>query len=162
MPVRCRRPTLIQLTPLSGGAPKDAGDYTVVGKFTSNLSGYTDATTAPVHFSISQASAIISISGLNVTYDGRPHPALATAQGVARPTPINLTSLLHVSYSTTAGNTFTTTAPVTPGNYEIYYTFDGNVNYLAVDSETDSGKAVVIGRAAPKLTASHKLSSRRR
>src|SRR5262249_19870758 len=60
-------------TPLAG-APTDAGAYTVVAQFTSNVTSYSDAVSAPVHFSIGQASAIISITGASVTYDGNGVP----------------------------------------------------------------------------------------
>ena len=112
------------------GAPVYAGSYTVVGTFTSNQASYNSAVSTPVHFSIMQARAIISIAGVSVTYDGNPHRATATASGVESPNPANLTSLLHIYYSTNGGSTFTTSAPVLPGTYEIYYTFDGNSNYL--------------------------------
>ena len=133
------------------GAPTTAGNYTVVGIFTSNVNGYRSATSTPAHFSIAQAQAIISIAGVNATYDGSPHPAIATASGVESPNPANLTSLLTVDYSTNGGSTFSTSAPVTPGTYEIYYTFAGNTDYLAMSSPINSGKAVVIAKATPTV-----------
>jgi hypothetical protein len=58
-----------------------------------------------------------------------------------------LTSALHLFYSPDGGTTFSSSAPVNAGTYEIYYTFDGNANYNAVSTRTDSGKAVVLSPA---------------
>src|SRR5439155_15936485 len=88
------------------------------------------------------ASPIISISGVSVVYDHNPHPATGTASGVEQPTPTNLTSELHLFYSSDGGQSFSSSAPVSAGAYEIYYTFDGDNNYQAVSDRTDSGKTV--------------------
>ncbi len=141
-------------TPLPGGAPTSAGNYTVVGVFTSNVAGYSNAVSDADHFSITPVQAKVSITGVSVTYNGNPHPATGTASGVESPSPANLTNLLHLFYSTNGGATFTMSAPVIAGTYEIYYTFDGNTNYLAVSAKSDSGKAVVIAKTTPTITAS--------
>jgi hypothetical protein len=48
--------------------------------------------------------------------------------------------------------TFTSSAPVHVGSYEVYYTFDGTTDYQAVSTETDSGQAVVIAKTSPTIT----------
>jgi len=88
----------------------------------------------------------------NVTYDGNAHAASGTATGVESLSPADLTSELHLSYSTDGGTTFSTDAPVDAGTYEVYYTFDGDANYQAVSTPTDSGQAVVINQAVRQLT----------
>jgi hypothetical protein len=140
-------------TNLGSNAPTDAGTYTVVVHYTSdNTSRYTNADSTPTSFSITTVPAKISITGSSPTYDGNPHAATGTASGVEKPTPADLTSELHLYYSSDGGQTFTSTAPVNAGTYEVYYTFDGTTDYQAVSTKTDSGQAVTIAKTSPTLT----------
>jgi hypothetical protein len=133
------------------GAPVNAGTYTVLA----SLAGSTDysAASASTTFTISQAQALISIQGASVTYDGTAHAATGTATGVESPTPANLNSLLSLYYSSDGGQTYSGSAPVNAGDYEVYYTFAGNNNYQAVTGYTDSHQAVDIAKAPLTISA---------
>jgi hypothetical protein len=61
-------------TPLPG-APIDAGDYTVVAHFTSNIGGYTDADSSPTPFSITPAAVTYTIANDSQTYGSPANPA---------------------------------------------------------------------------------------
>ena len=52
------------------GAPRDAGTYTAVAKFTSNLAQYSNAYSAPLYFTISPAPLVISALSDRKIYDG--------------------------------------------------------------------------------------------
>jgi len=108
---------------------------------------------------ITPAYAMFVITGVSATYDGNAHAATGTANGVESPTPANLNSELHLFYSTDGGNTFSSSAPVNAGTYEIYYTFDGDTNYQPVSTRTDSGKTVAISprTLTVSATAQNKL-----
>jgi hypothetical protein len=128
---------------LTGATHTAAGTYTDTWTFHDRTGVYEDAH-GTVSDTISRVNAILSITGASVPYDGKAHPATATATGVESSSPANLTSALHLFYSTDGGNTFSSSAPVNVGTYEIYYTFDGNANYNAVSTRTDSGQAIVL------------------
>ncbi len=131
-----------------------AGTATITASQAGN-SSYSAATSVSQTFTISQAQALLSIQGVNVTYDGNAHAATGTATGVESPNGTNLTSLLNLYYSSTGGQTYSSSAPVNAGDYEIYYTFNtsgSNTNYQAVTSYTDSGYAVDIARAKANIT----------
>jgi hypothetical protein len=117
-------------------------------KFTSNVTGYRNAVSVPLPFSIGQANANIAISGVSVPADGNSHPASGSASGVEGPTPAPLGNLLHLFSSSDGGNSVSSNAPVNPGRYEVYYTFDGNTDYYPVSSKTDSHQAVVLTSAS--------------
>jgi hypothetical protein len=123
-----------------------AGDYSKNWSF-SNGNYNAAGESGTLAFTIDKANAVISVTGVSTTYDGAGHAASGSASGVESPTPANLTSELHLSYSTDGGKNFSTSAPVSAGTYEVYYTFDGDTNYNAVATETDSGKAVAINPA---------------
>jgi hypothetical protein len=72
---------LATATPL-GGAPSNAGNYTVVAAFTSDVVGYRNAVSPPVNFAIIQAEAMVVVTRYTVTYDGQAHAATGTATGV--------------------------------------------------------------------------------
>ncbi|MBV9125361.1 MAG: Ig-like domain repeat protein, partial [Planctomycetes bacterium] len=95
----------------------------------------------------------ITVTGVKVNYDSNPHPASGTALGAESPTPANLTSELHLAYSTDGGKTFSRNSPVNAGTYEVYYTFDGDSNHYSIPTETDSHQAVVIGKVTPTFSA---------
>src|SRR4029453_9032184 len=78
------------------------------------------ATAGDVNITISQADAVINVSGYTGVYDGNAHGATGTAVGVETPVAANLNSLLHLgaSYTNVPGGT-------------AHWTFDGNTNYKA-------------------------------
>src|SRR5678810_960350 len=78
------------------------------------------ATAGDVNIAISQADAVINVSGYTGVYDGNAHGATGTAVGVETPVAANLNSLLHLgaSYTNVPGGT-------------AHWTFDGNTNYKA-------------------------------
>jgi hypothetical protein len=139
-------------TNLGNNPPKDAGAYTVEVHYISDNASYTNADSTPTSFTITPVPAKITITGSNPTYDGTSHGATGTATGVEKPTPVDLTSELHLYYSSDNGTTFSSSAPVNAGTYEVYYKFDGTTDYNAVSSYTDSLKAVVIGPASAKIS----------
>ncbi|HWE97612.1 MAG TPA: CARDB domain-containing protein [Tepidisphaeraceae bacterium] len=141
---------LTGLLNLGGTTHTHAGPYTGdAWSFLGSLD-YNSAS-GTVNDNIAQASAIFSFGGASGTYDGNSHAATGSAAGVESPNPQNLTGLLHFSYKNLADNSFSSSAPVHAGNYELFYSFDGNTDYAAV-SLTDATALVSI---APKtLTAS--------
>ena len=115
------------------------------------MSTVTAAPPAPRFISRSRGSGNHLDRRSERTYDSNPHPATATASGVESSNPANLTNLLSVDYSTNGGSTFEHDRAGDPRHYEIYYTFAGNTNYLAMSSPINSGKAVVIAKATPTV-----------
>ncbi len=75
----------IASAPALSGAPVHAGDYTVVAHFTSDVTDYRNADSAPVHFSITPAPLTISAVTDSKTYDGTTDstatPAVGTLYG---------------------------------------------------------------------------------
>src|SRR4029077_5332510 len=66
----------------SATAPTSAGTYTVVAAFASADPNYTNAQSAPVTFTVGQATPSVVASDAGSTYNGNPIPASATATGV--------------------------------------------------------------------------------
>ena len=125
-------------------APTNAGTYEVSATFAGDTNHLGSNNSAD--FTIAQANAVIAVTGYSGTYDDNAHGATATATGVESPTPADLTSELHLAYSTDSGQTFSSAAPVNAGTYQVYYTFDGDTNYNAITTETDSHQTVTIGQ----------------
>jgi parallel beta-helix repeat protein len=123
--------------------PINAGSYAI--SVTINDPNYTGA--ASNTLVISKANAVITVTGATVPFDNKSHAATATAVGVESPTPANLTPLLHLSYKNLANSSITNSAPVLAGTYEVFASFDGNVNYNALASY-DTGKQVKIASEA--------------
>ena len=90
------------------------------------------ATSGSVGIVLTQADAVINVSGYTGVYDGHAHGATGTAAGVET-SPANLTSLLHL------GASFTNV----PGG-TASWSFDGNTNYKAtsgsVGDRADAGR----------------------
>src|SRR5205807_2120381 len=106
---------------LSGTTHTNAGTYADTWTFTDITGNYNNASDT-VTDQIDKANANITITPYNVTYDVDPHTATGSAAGVESPTPVDLTSLLHL------GGTTHTNA----GDYATdAWTFDGNGNYNA-------------------------------
>ena len=128
---------LTSLLHLSGTTHTDAGDY-ATDSWTFDGNANYKAAGGTVHDAIEQADAIITVTAYHVTYDGNSHTATGSAHGVASPTPMDLTSLLHL------GGTTHTSA----GDYASdSWTFDGNTNYKAasgtVHDAIDQADAVI-------------------
>ena len=51
---------------------------------------------------INKANPVITVAGVSVPFDNKPHAATATAAGVESPTPVDLSSLVHLSYKNLA------------------------------------------------------------
>jgi CSLREA domain-containing protein len=135
---------------LISGAPTVPGSYVVNASYAGS-SNYI-ATAVNIPFTITQALPVIKVTGVTVPYDGHAHAATGTAMGVETPTPVNLNSLLHLSYENLANNTVSTSAPVGAGTYEVLARFDGNTNYQAI-STFDTGAQVVITAPAPQFSS---------
>jgi len=100
-------------------APVNAGSYLVAARFAGDAN-YNQKQSAAVPLIINKANAVITVTPYSVTYDGNAHTATGTATGVETPTPVDLTSLLHL------GGTTHTSAGDYPADA---WTFDGNNNY---------------------------------
>jgi hypothetical protein len=104
---------------------------------------YNAASDVDQSFIIDQADANITVTPYHVTYDGNAHTATGSASGVESPTPVDLTSLLHL------GGTTHTTA----GDYPTDgWTFDGNTNYKATSGTVHD----IIDQAPLTVTADNK------
>ena len=68
----------------SDTAPSTAGNYTVVAAFDSADPNYSNAHSAPLTFTIGQATPTVTVSDAGGTYNGSPFPATATVAGVSR------------------------------------------------------------------------------
>ena len=139
----------------SATAPTNAGDYEASATFAGDT-GHTGSSDS-ADFTIGQANAHFVFTGVSTTFDGAGHAASGTAMGVESPTPANLNGLLSLAYSSDGGSTFSTSAPVDAGAYEVYFTFAGNADYQSVGSETDTGKHVTVTKA-PSITTTNGAS----
>ncbi|HJT31415.1 MAG TPA: hypothetical protein VJ783_05145, partial [Pirellulales bacterium] len=114
-------------TPLPG-APNNAGSYTVVAHFTSNIGGYSNADSAPAPFSITPAAVTDTISNDSQTYGS---PAnLAGDLGTTISTGVN-NETLDIAYAST-GDTATANA----GGYDITGTLSNGSGLLSNYSVT--------------------------
>ena len=137
----------------SSTAPTNAGTYTVVAAFTSSDSNYTNAHSAPVTFTVGQATPSVVVSDAGGTYNGNPFSATATATGVGG---ASVTGRLEVIYfvGSTVSGTGSLTAPTNAGTYTAVAGFlSGDPNYVA--GPTDSAPVTfTIGQATPLVAAS--------
>jgi concanavalin A-like lectin/glucanase superfamily protein/Big-like domain-containing protein/MBG domain-containing protein/IPT/TIG domain-containing protein len=122
------------------GAPVNAGTYTATATFDGGANY--EARTVSSTVTIIPASPAVSVSGGTFTFDGHPHPAIATAIGVAGDALVPVT----VEYSLAGGGSVP--APVNAGTYVVTASYAGSANYVAASG---SG-TVTIGRAAPMIT----------
>ncbi len=113
---------------------------------------YHSAADVPQGFTIGQANASITVTGFSGTYDGAAHGVTSSSATGVESTPADLTSLLHLSYVNQATRSSSTSAPVDAGTYEVFYTFEGNGDYNAVTTSTDTGTQVVIGQAKASIS----------
>jgi hypothetical protein len=120
------------VTPVVSGSGGQTGGGTGGGSGSANFV----ITAVNGSYTVAKANATITVNPYSVTYDGVAHTATGTASGVESPTPVDLTSLLHL------GGTTHTNA----GDYASdAWTFDGNSNYNATSGTTHDAiaKAVV-------------------
>ena len=119
-------------------APTDAGDYVVVGSF-GGLANY-EPVTLTLGLRIEKATPVLALSSATFTYDGQPHPVLASVAGV-------LGEDLGI---VTVGYTPGDVPPVDAGEYQVTGTFAGSSNYRSA-AETAT---VTITRATPTMAVS--------
>ncbi len=123
--------------------PTNAGSYTVVVKFTSSDSDYTNATGSGT-ITIDQATPTITISGGPFTYDGNAHYAVVTAQGVSGGNVKGTSSVTYTSNGTP------TLAPTVAGTYGVAAIFTSSDNNYASVTVPVSG-SITINQASPKV-----------
>jgi hypothetical protein len=124
----------------AAAAPANGGTYAVQASFAGSVN-YAAATKAAT-ITINPAAPTVSVTGGTFTYDGEPHPAVATATGVSGES----LSPVNVTYWRDGFGWFA--VPIATGTYEAAATFPGSANYLPKTERT----TVVIGRATPALT----------
>jgi PhoPQ-activated pathogenicity-related protein len=110
-------------------APVAAGMYTVVATFVSTDPNYSNRSSAPVTFTIAQATPTVVAMDAGGTYDGQPFPATAKATGV-----LGLPIAGQFTFTYYAGNTASgngsSMAPSAPGAYTVVALFTSlNPNY---------------------------------
>src|SRR5207253_8277301 len=97
-------------------APVNAGSYSVAARYAGSTN-YNQKQSASVALIINKADAVISVAAYSVTYDATAHTATGSAHGIESPSPVDLTSLLHLG----------TTTHTDAGDYPSDpWTFDGN------------------------------------
>jgi Bacterial Ig-like domain (group 3)/PKD domain/Beta-propeller repeat len=103
-------------------APTDAGAYTVVVDFVSADPDYVNAESAPLTFTINQATPTVDVVDLGGPYTGNPYNATATATGVSGGT-VNGTFAFTYYVGATVNGTGSSTAPTNPGTYTVTAAF---------------------------------------
>ena len=124
-------------------APTDAGDYTASATYAGDSQYLPSSDSQP--FSIAKASSQTTVSADDVTYDGDPHGATATATGAG-----GLSQILDVTYSGRNSTTYgpSSTAPTGAGDYTASATYAGDVNH----DGSDGGKDFSIAKAHSQIT----------
>ncbi len=129
-------------TPGSSSPPVNAGAYTVTASFTSSDGNYINATGSG-SITINKATPTVTITGGPFTYDGNPHPAVASATGVGG---VTVTGSFSLSY-TPGGSS----APINAGTYAVSAGFTStDTNYT---NAAGSG-SITIAAATPTVTVS--------
>jgi large repetitive protein len=138
-------------------APVDAGTYTVEASFTSNDPNYGNAQSAPVSFTIAQASPVIAVGDTGGSYDGNPFSATATIAGVVPDvdnSPAGSLEGVPLTLSYYAGTNTTgaplSGAPSNAGIYSVVGSFGGSSDYESASNST----TFVIAAATPNVTVS--------
>jgi hypothetical protein len=103
---------------LSGTTHTNAGSYTGDPWTFTDVTGNYNDDSGTVDDAIAKAKATITVTPYSVTYDGDPHTAAGSAEGVES-TPANLSSLLDLS----------STTHTHAGEFTDSWTFAGNANY---------------------------------
>jgi len=138
-------------------APTIAGTYTVVAAFTSSDLDYSDTESAPVTFTIGQATPVVTVIDAGGVYQGNPYPATATIAGVVSGVDNTPGSSLEgvplvLTYYTGANTAGTplSGAPSTAGSYTVAASFAGSQDYEIASKQT----SFVISQATPSVVAS--------
>ena len=124
----------------SSTAPVNGGTHTAQASFAGSLNYAAASKSATI--TINPAAAVVSVTGGTFTYDGQPHPAVASATGVSG----EALSPVNVTYWRDGFGWFE--VPVTTGTYEVAATFPGSADYLPRTERA----TIVIGKATPVLT----------
>jgi len=121
----------------AAGTVLEPGTLSLGATFTPTDSNHAGGTVG-TPITVERALPTVSVTGGDVTYDGQPHPATASATGVGG---LALTPVTVTYNGSTA-------APVAAGTYTVVATFGG-------DSRHESGSAtgtMTIGKGAPTLS----------
>ncbi len=114
--------------------PTRAGIYTVVASFTSADPNYQNGASAPVTFTIAQATPTIVVRALGGTYDGKPFAATAKATGVNGAQVPGTFTFTYYAGSTVSGPG-SAQAPTDPGTYTVVASFtSAGINYSNAQS----------------------------
>jgi hypothetical protein len=136
----------------SSTAPSSAGTYTVVVDFTSTDPNYATGPTdsAPVTFTIGQATPTVTVVDVGGTYNGNPFAASGTATGAGDVTVSGSFAFTYYAGGTANGQG-SSTAPTNAGTYTVVAAFtSSNSNY--VTGPTDSAPVTfTIGPATPTV-----------
>src|SRR5439155_161719 len=99
---------------------------------------------------IAQATASVSITWANSTYDGTTNPASATVDGVAGETNLSPAATLEYFVGGSAGTagTGSTAAPKNAGTYTVRASFAGNTNY----EPKSATKTITIAQATASVS----------
>ncbi len=128
---------------LSNTTHTNAGTYNAdFWSFTDPIGNYNPVASTTITDTILKATANITITPYNVTYNGNPQTATGTATGVETPTPVNLSAGLAL------GGTTHTSAGTYPSDPWTFTDFTGNYNN-ASGMVTD-----IINQAIPVVTDS--------
>jgi hypothetical protein len=118
-------------TPL-GGAPTNAGTYTVVASFAGNTNYNSSSDNKTI--TISKATAFVSVNAYDVVYDGNPRTSTGTATGVA-------------GTDLSSGLTLSGTTHTNAGTYVDGWSFSGGANYQdasgTVNNKIDKASSTV-------------------
>ncbi len=136
-------------------APSNAGTYTVVAAFTSSNANYATGPTdsAPVTFTIGQATPKVVASDPGGTYNGNPFPAAATATGVGGAT-VSGTFAFTYYVGTSASGSGTSTPPTNVGTYTVVAAFTStNLNYVTGPTDSAPVTFTISAATGPTITA---------
>ncbi len=136
-------------------APTSAGTYTVVAAFTSSNSNYVTGPTdsAPVTFTIGQATPKVVATDAGGTYNGNPFPATATATGVGGAT-VSGTFAFTYYVGTSANGSGTSTPPTSVGTYTVVAAFTStNSNYVTGPTDSIPVTFTISAAPGPTITA---------
>ena len=136
-------------------APTSAGTYTVVAAFTSSNSNYVTGPTdsAPVTFTIGQATPKVVATDPGGTYNGNPFPATATATGVGGAT-VSGTFAFTYYVGTSASGSGTSTPPTNVGTYTVVAAFTStNSNYVTGPTDSTPVTFTISAATGPTITA---------
>jgi hypothetical protein len=119
-------------------APTNAGTYTVVAAFASSNPNYANSQSAPVTFSVGQATPVVVASDAGGTYNGNPFAATATATGIGGASVSGSFTFTYYVGSTVNGNG-SATPPTNVGTYTVVAAFSSsNPNYANTQSGPDT------------------------